>query len=692
MDRSGAYGPALLAGAVAAAIMVGSPALLGTGGVWAAPGADLAQNLTGHLAVQIGPWRWPPLLAPALAWPHGLSVAMTDSNPAMTLVAMAAHAVAGGPPLNLLGLWFGLCWLLQPVGGVYAVRGLWALLAGGACPRALSLAGAAMAMLTPAWVMRFGHVNLFGHALLLLALGMAARMLAGPERAPGWSDASGWGRAGLLLGLAILVHPYLFVFAGLTLAAPALRQMVAGKRKAGLRGLALAAARPIGAALAPVALLALLSGTTGGADRGFGVYSMNLLSPVWPQRSGLFGPDLPVLDATGGQAEGFNYLGAGGLLLIALDLLLRRRVPMPRGLWPAWLVLAALTFLAVTPRAYAGRFLLLPAPLWPWDQIFGVVRASGRAFWPVGYALVLGGAVQVARALPRPAAAGLLGLAVLLQAADLAPMLGSARRWFAQGQPGQVALPLLPPGLRLLRTAPVCLGQSPLADLPDRLRLAAVQAGAAVADMRASRLPPWFNCESALSDALETRLAPGEVRALIGPPPGLMLEALGPGAECRVQGAVVLCAAGLLRAGLPGAGEPVAPGPPLPRPAGVLGEAALGAILATGWATAPDRGLWSEGPRASLLFATAAPGRLTLRLAGIAARPRGERPVVLRVTGAPPRPLDLPDQAETTLSLPVPAGPVQVAIDIHRPVDPARRGLSAPVRRAGVKLLGATLE
>ena len=58
----------------------------------------------------------------------------------------------------------------------------------------------------------------------------------------------------------------------------------------------------------------LVSGGSGGADIGWGHYSMNLLSPIWPAHSGLFGPNRPDMDATGGQYEGFNYLGAGGWL------------------------------------------------------------------------------------------------------------------------------------------------------------------------------------------------------------------------------------------------------------------------------------------------------------------------------------------------------------------------------------------
>ena len=58
--------------------------------------------------------------------------------------------------------------------------------------------------------------------------------------------------------------------------------------------------------------------------QGFGDYSMNLLSPIVPQRSGLFKSMNAIIDSTGGQYEGFNYFGFGGLLIIAVAFVIIR--------------------------------------------------------------------------------------------------------------------------------------------------------------------------------------------------------------------------------------------------------------------------------------------------------------------------------------------------------------------------------
>ncbi len=75
--------------------------------------------------------------------------------------------------------------------------------------------------------------------------------------------------------------------------------------------------------------------------------------------------------------------------------------------WRPWLplalILAALTLPALSTKIYAGKTLVLSLGVKPWDQVFGVVKASGRAFWVVGYALLLGAIATVARWMPRGA-------------------------------------------------------------------------------------------------------------------------------------------------------------------------------------------------------------------------------------------------------------------------------------------------
>jgi hypothetical protein len=131
------------------------------------------------------------------------------------------------------------------------------------------------------------------------------------------------------------------------------------------------------------------AGTGPPFSTGYGLFSLNLLSPVMPQDSGLFPGLGGVIDANGYQYEGFNYLGLG-LLLASLLVLpaeagwLRRNLRRHISLLLAF---AALTVFAVSHRVFAGHWLLFELPL-PQYIVWalGTFRSSGRFFWLIGYA------------------------------------------------------------------------------------------------------------------------------------------------------------------------------------------------------------------------------------------------------------------------------------------------------------------
>ena len=687
------YIAAGLIGAAATVLLLPPNALLGNGGLWVSPHGDLAQTLTGHLAFQADAWRWPLLRAANLMWPRGLSIAMTDSNP---LVSLLAKLVAGlrGKPTNLLGLWIGACVVLQPIAAVYALRGT------GCRSWEAALAVAMLAICFPALLFRFelGHVNLCGHFVLLFALGMAWRKVAAGRGAV-WRD---WVGPCALLIIAVLVHPYLFVFAGVLLAAPAIEPLLAHRPGWGRFVLWYS-----GALALPVLVFLTFSGTLGGGEKGFGFYSMNLLSPVWPQRSGLFGPGLPILDATGGQYEGYNYLGAGLLLLIGVAsvVLVRAAVlgPLPpapsregRGGRGLIVVLLALAALAVSTRVFAGKVLLISIGTKPWDQIFGIVHASGRAFWAVGYALMIGALAVVTRHLSRAVLVGVLVLAVGLQFADTAPLRADVRSVFAGHDESPPAFQM-PAGATLLTTLPVCPGPGASADTATTLRLAGVRAGLRLSDITAARLPNWFSCERSLADGLELPMRPGEVRvfqerSVIA---RLRTAALGQGVDCRVVAGLVACTKDLTFV----AGTPAPPGSVLPvvTVPNRFSGSAVAPLLSFGWRFDGDGVAWSEGGRATLLFRLAGPDTETpetihLQLEGMARDRGGQCPVGVRLGAAGTFATLLPDLRPASVDIAVPAhfdpdGIVRISLDIDRTVDPARRGLHVPVNRAGVQLL-----
>lgn len=653
---------ALLVGAGAASLLPLS--MVAGGGWWLAPSGDVAQSLIGHLAFQMDAWRLPLLNIGTLMPPGGINTMLLDANPAMSLLAKMLPA----GPHNLLGGWLFACFLLQPVAAVYALRGM------GERRVAPALVVAALAALWPALWFRPMHPNLCGHFIILLALGATLRLLRGQR---GWRMA--W--AALLLGG--FTHPYLLVMAAALLCAVPLagigklvlaragRVPLAGG-EAPWRGLV-----AFGVALGSVVALMALAGFfgAGAGDRGFGRFSMNLLSPVMPQHSGLFGGG--TLDATGGQYEGFNYLGAGVLVL----LLLAWHRP-PRALWPLLAVLAGLTALALSSRIHVGPILILDLGLKPWEDIFGAVRASGRLFWPVGYAGLVVAVAVLANRLP-PARFAALGLmAVALQWQDSGPLRARAQAMlatptaaaappgFAQAVAGASLLTILP--------APACVTGADR-DLAQTLTLVAVRAGVPVSSVAAGRVPPGFGCESAASDAMEAALRPGELRLVLEPAFLARMDArlLGP-AGCLGEGPA-LCGAGL--------GTPLAASPPpaMPPRGQALPADALRPFQAHGWA-----GPWNAGPRSSLLIPQGG-GTLALTLRAAALNAGGSRRIRVAVNGVATE-WNLPDMADATHSLALPPGPVRITFDVPRPVDPQRRGLGPIAHRVGFALISARFE
>ncbi len=672
-DAALAYGAALSCGVALLLTLMPLLAITGEGGVWRSPAGDMAQGLTGHLAFQLDAWRWPPLFAENLFWPHGVSVALTDSNPLFSLVAKLLDSVAPGRPRNLLGVWFACCWLLQPVAAVYALRALTRSVAG-------AVTAAVLAGLFPALLVRLGHVNLCGHFLLLLALGITLRLIF---RQTAWR----WIAAGLVLAIAVLCHPYLFMAGAATLAAVPIQAMIRRQRGWWRPGIAFLLASGL-----PVLLFAALAGTLGGGDKGFVFYSMNLLSPFWPQRSGLFGANLPIIDATGGQYEGFCYLGAGSLLLLFAAL---PRIGRLRR-WPGLVVvLAGLTLIALSSRVYAGSFKLIDLGAKPWEDLFAVFRASGRAFWPVGYALVVGAVAATCR-LPAPVRLPLLGAAIVLQLIDTTPLRLAAERTMRGADGFAGSLPALPVDATLLTVLPTpgCSAAPEAKGASNPVLLAGIRAGMRLGDVGVGRTPAWFSCEAVLSDGMELPLLSREIRVYTDPAAQAALRPalLGPDAICRHEAGTVLCGRDVA---MP-AGDQFSPGEPVDRPdlpAPGLAGPALGKLLGSGWRAGADNVFWSEGPRATLLFGVE-PGRplaVTLHVLGVAPAKDGVRRVTIRSGRESIAVVDLPDLTPHEIAVILPprtfdTGIVRLAFDAFRPVDPRRRGLAAPVQRASVQL------
>jgi hypothetical protein len=527
------YAFAAVLGVALVAFLFPADFLLPRAGTGWAPQGDAAQHAIAQRYFIGDAWRWPPLLARNILPPEGLNIAFADGIPAL---ALPLKALRGLLPEGFhgIGLWYAIAWVMQPLAAVWCLRGTGErrLLP------AVAVALAASAM--PAFINRYGHAALTGHFTLLAALGLYLR-LVGAQRPRLWAGAA------LCAVGTLLVHPYLAAMVLALLAAVPATLLLRGAR-----GWGAAAAGGAATAAAVGATMAAFGYLGAAGDGGFGDFALNLLSPVWPWRSwflgGLVGAEV---DASGhGGWEGYNWLGLGLLAgLVALALRAPRQVAgAVRRHAGLALVLAALTLLALSFRVGLGGAVMLD--LGPAPGFLEQFRSSGRFFWPVGLALLIGCIALLAR-LPRIGPA--LALAVgLLQFADAAPNRAALRDWAAARPPWTVEAPALrallagAERLTLLPSWPCVPKADPLGDHARQLQVLALAAERPV-PANTMYVARWRGERPACGDAavIAAPLAPGELRVIL---PGArdQASAVMPGfAEaCAPLGEILACRLG----------------------------------------------------------------------------------------------------------------------------------------------------
>ncbi len=406
---------ALIAVPLAAFLLWVHPGILDPTNVgWLLQGHDVGQNALG-LAAYLRVGDWPGTRETMLSSPEGVTLLFTDSNP---LLGLLLWPIAGWlpPGVQVIGLWLLACVFLHAFFAWLLVRR--------AAPDFLSAwLGMALLTLLPTLFNRLVHTNLCAHWLILWALWIFIDQRR--ARSVGWWAA--------VLGIAALVHVYLLlmvaaIWASAVLSALADRPLVRTALRL-IAGHALVAAMVVG--------LMALNGAFGGkflSTGTFGAFPMGvdgLFNPGNPSYSAL----LPsTLEDHGRGFEGFQYLGAGLLFLIVISLpiLATMRVPVweeggvarLRWLAPAF---AVLTLLALGSHIHFQGQTVFVVPIGQAVVDFlDPVRAGGRLFWPVSYALVLA-AILGAYRLDDSRATLLLAAALALQLIDIAPMFAAIR-------------------------------------------------------------------------------------------------------------------------------------------------------------------------------------------------------------------------------------------------------------------------
>lgn len=333
---------------------------------------DAAQHFLGWHFFRFEPWTFPLGGIKSFLYPEGTSLVYTDSIP---LVAIPLKLISTFlPPIfQYRGPWILLCYMLQ---GYFA-----ALLIGEITKnRVIVLLSSIFFLIAPILVVRVGmeHEALCSHWLIIASIYFYLQT-DGVRNRTLWL---------LLLVMAALIHFYMLFMISTIFISYVLKVVLENEKK---HSIFLFFILSVVIIIFFMWLAGYFVVDPAAVSSPIGFLSMNLLAPINNAGGSIFLKSYPL--ATAGQYEGYNYWGFGLLLMVFLSLyefLRQKNIFCPKTCIPLIFSAIFLTILSVSNKVTFSHMTLLefdPPNLI--KQLWGVVRSSGRLFWPVTYMVML---------------------------------------------------------------------------------------------------------------------------------------------------------------------------------------------------------------------------------------------------------------------------------------------------------------
>lgn len=373
---------------------------------------DIAQHVSGWWYYAKDSWHFPLLHTTRLDHPAGVSIAYTDSIPLLALpfkVLITLFPSWFPEHFHYVGWWIGLVFVSQAVAATFLMRAL------GVKSLFAVLISVGFALTWPVIHARYHHPALMMQSIIIYAI---ALYFLGRQKT--WSSSAvSIAFVGLNL-VALTVHPYFLPFTAGFFTAFLIDQAIKGE--SWLRQL-----KRLLVLLILLISAILLLGYTGRpayANYGYGtIFYLGLITPFCGGGKLIACGAGPVYDFP--YHEGFNYLGAGLLLLIPFAAVLNWRfiISFPKT-YPAFtLLLAGFLLYTLTNHVHFNDVVLFSFDLPAWSEgLTGTFRAAGRFFWPISTFILF---MALATLLKRKhwLVALLLTTALVLQVKDVKPWL-----------------------------------------------------------------------------------------------------------------------------------------------------------------------------------------------------------------------------------------------------------------------------
>ncbi|MFA6466445.1 MAG: DUF6311 domain-containing protein [Patescibacteria group bacterium] len=369
-------------------------------------GPDPVQQYLGWTMYRFSDWSFPVGLANNYAYPFGVAITFTDSIP---LLAILFKLIRFGLPdtFQYFGLWISSCFVFQ---GIFAYRLSYLFFK----KRLAAILASLFFILSPIMLFRLGgHFALGAHWLILWSL----LIIFSKHYKLSWWQWSA------VLAISLLVHPYL-LFINLFLLLVDLLFLYFVDQKIKLKDI-------LYFLLFQGGLILLLAYSLGlfligeAKAPGYGDFSMNLNALFNPMGWSNILSDLDIIRY---QAEGFNYLGFGTLVLLFISsfkfFTLADLKDFFYKKWPLILVSVVLLAISLSHVVAFNSQILFTVPLNEFitDNVLALFRSSGRFFWPVFYLLVLA-SFYILKTLKYRLVLLILIMALFLQIYDLSGIL-----------------------------------------------------------------------------------------------------------------------------------------------------------------------------------------------------------------------------------------------------------------------------